>query len=159
MPWVRWVERMELTNEQIEKAEEARKGINPIGVCGLYCDCCSIKLKCNGCRGDNSFSLAGLKEHNGICPNVKCAKEKGLTGCWECNDILVCKKGFYARKRVSFAKASVLFIKKYGEKSFLKTVNYIFSIDEETGHYFLSPQYGNINSKFELLEKYLAKDP
>ena len=162
MPWTHWAERPLgwITNEQSEKAKEAWKGINPIGVCGLFCNCCSIHLKCNGCRSDyNSCSLAGLKEHNGICPNVKCAKEKGLTGCWECSDILVCKKGFYARKRVSFAKAAALFIKKYGEKSFLKTIdNIYFNIDEQTGHYFFSPQYGNINSKFELLEKNLVND-
>ena len=160
MPWEHLPERpsIELTVEQIEKAEEAKKGINPIGVCGLYCPCCSINVMCGGCRSDyNSCSLAGLKEHNGICPNVKCAKEKDLPCCWECTEIFVCKKGFYARKRVSFAKASALFIKKYGEKSFIKTIESIFSIDEQTGHCFFSAQIGNINNKLELLEKYLVK--
>ena len=137
-----------------------RNIINPIGACGLYCRFCHFYVKCSGCRSDyNLCSLARLKEHHGLCPNVKCIKEKVMTGCWECNDLLNCKKGFYAKIRASFAKAAALFINKYGESNFLKTIKGIVDTEDDYGYFldcFFSAQIGNVNSKLGRLEKCLV---
>jgi len=165
MPWQRKVEKFpieELTDDELIKIEmNTRNIINPIGACGLYCRFCYFYVKCGGCRSDyNLCSLARLKEHHGLCPNVKCIKEKVMIGCWECNELLTCKKGFYAKKRVSFAKAVALFINKYGESSFLKTIKSILDTEDDHKYYildyFFSALIGNVNSKFEVLEKCLV---
>jgi len=163
MPWMRGSYlfhdklKEELTNEQIEKAREARKGINPIGFCGIHCDFCSFSMKCGGCRSDyNSCSLEGLEEHNGICSNIICAKEKNLTGCCECHDLLVCKKGFYKEKRSAFAKAFALFIRKYGEKCFSKTIANIRNEGNLIDYIFMAKS-GNVNNKIKLLEEYIVR--
>ncbi|HEX2954765.1 MAG TPA: DUF3795 domain-containing protein, partial [Bacillota bacterium] len=77
--------------------KEAREGINPVSYCGFHCDFCFFKEWCGGCRSDyNCCSFATISEDK-ICPNVKCAKDKGLNGCYECNELTDCVKGFYSR--------------------------------------------------------------
>ncbi|MCR5461020.1 MAG: DUF3795 domain-containing protein, partial [Acetatifactor sp.] len=57
-----------------------------------------------------------------ICPNVKCCNEKNLDGCYECNELEVCDKGFFVSSNdgAAAAKAQSLFIRKYGKEAFLK---------------------------------------
>jgi len=105
-----------------EMVKIARKGINPIGICGHHCDYCFLGQWCGGCRsGYNGCSFATLFEDN-ICPNVKCAKENNLNGCYECNKIHNCKIGYYGKENEYIAKATALFIKEYGEKVYSKTL-------------------------------------
>ena len=54
---------------------------------------------------------------DGICPNAACCREKGLDGCYECEELPDCGKGFYANGNDGNAvKALGLFIRKYGKK-------------------------------------------
>lgn len=48
-----------------------------IAYCGLACCVCSENKSCHGCQAD------GCDIHGG-CKNYNCCREKGLNGCWEC---------------------------------------------------------------------------
>jgi hypothetical protein len=101
---------------------EARASMkNPISYCGHHCSFCSYKL-CGGCRSEyvgNSFK----KACGGNCPNIICAQEKGLIGCYYCDDLIDCQIGFYSKANEYTAKAAALFIKKHGEKCFTKILD------------------------------------
>lgn len=53
--------------------------MNPIAYCGLACCVCSENNKCVGCQ-------SGGCDIHGWCKNHNCCREKGLNGCWECDD-------------------------------------------------------------------------
>ena len=136
-----------------EMVKKARIGINPIGICGHHCDYCFLGQWCGGCRsGYNGCSFATLFKDN-ICPNVKCAKDNDLNSCYECNKLIDCQIGYYGKKNEYIAKATALFIKKYGEECYSKTlktainagINYPKTFDES----------GSVIEALKLLEKYL----
>ena len=49
--------------------------------------------------------------------------EKGIDGCYECDELKDCKKGFYEYEDVNAIKAMALFIHKYGKKELLKSMD------------------------------------
>lgn len=102
--------------------KQSRKGVDPIAYCGFSCNHCFLGQWCGSCRTEyNVCSFATISE-NGICPNVACCKERGFDGCYECDEILNCEKGFYVpgNDGANAAKTQALYIKKYGKKEFLK---------------------------------------
>ena len=144
----------ELKTEMVKKA---RAGINPIGVCGLHCDNCYFSQWCGGCRsGYNCCSYAILFDDNS-CPNVKCAKENNHIGCYECEKLADCEIGYYSKKDEYFAKASALFIVKYGVECYSRTIKQ--AVDKggkEFSDIFFSANAGSIDGAFNLLEKYIV---
>lgn len=77
---------------------------NGIGYCGLPCFLCKDRENCVGCKND------GCKDKE-WCKNLKCCKEKGLNGCWEC-ETFPCMDTLLKDNRIrTFAK----FIGIYGE--------------------------------------------
>ncbi len=50
-----------------------------LAYCGLACCVCSENKLCAGCRND------GCKNKE-WCKHFNCCKEKGLNGCWECDE-------------------------------------------------------------------------
>ena len=104
----------------IKKAlvDEARAGLDPIGYCGHHCDHCFLGEFCGGCRSDyNCCSYATICE-GGKCPNMTCAQEKKLDGCWECSELDGCKKGYFSAEDGYTAKSSAQFIRKYGKEKY-----------------------------------------
>lgn len=102
--------------------KEAREGVNPVSVCGHHCDYCFLGQWCGGCRsGYNCCSFATVFE-DGRCPNVACAQERKLDGCYQCQDLLDCKKGYYGKENEYIAKATALFIGEHGEDCYTKTL-------------------------------------
>lgn len=100
----------------------SRAGTDPVGVCGHHCDHCFMGQWCGGCRSDyNCCSFATLFPE-GVCPNVRCAGEKGLDGCWDCPELDGCERGFYGRDQEYAAKAAALFIRKYGKTAYGETL-------------------------------------
>lgn len=59
---------------------------------------------------------------DGKAPNAICCQEKGIDGCYECDDLEGCKAGFCipSNDGAQAAKAQVKYIRKYGKKEFLK---------------------------------------
>ena len=105
-----------------EIVERARKGVDMIAYCGLSCNHCFLGEWCGGCRSVFSCCSYGAYVGTGKCPNIRCCEEKGLGGCYECNEIMSCTKGFYTPDNdgAAASKAQALFIKKHGKGDFLK---------------------------------------
>lgn len=72
--------------------------------CGLACCLCSENERCGGCHA---------KECKGKewCEVRKCAIEKGVSHCFECETAEKCDKGILAKQK---PKAFTAFAKKFG---------------------------------------------
>ena len=111
--WIMHIEAMcRIKNKLCQKA---RKGVDPIAYCGLSCNHCFLKDWCGGCRTAYNTCSYATCSPDGICPNAACCREKVLDGCWECEEVSGCRKGFYAEEDVNAIKAMALFIRKYGK--------------------------------------------
>ena len=97
--------------------QSARKGVDPIAYCGLSCNHCFLKEGCGSCRSDYNTCSYAVSCPERVCPNAACCKERGIDGCYECEDLAACQKGFYANGNDGNAiKALAMFIRKYGKK-------------------------------------------
>ena len=108
--------------------KKAKDGINPIGFCGHHCDYCFLGQWCGGCRS-------------------------GYNCCYECENIDNCETGYYGKKDEYVAKATALFIKKYGEECYSKTLKQAINAGENYPKTF--DAVGSINGALELMEKYI----
>ena len=118
--WIMHIEAMRRIKNRLCKT--ARKGVDPVAYCGLSCNHCFLGEWCGSCRTVyNTCSFATFSP-DGICPNVKCCKEKGIDGCYECDSLESCEKGFYipSNDGANAAKAQSLYIRKHGKMEFLK---------------------------------------
>ena len=119
MPFSRhWIMHIEaMCRIKNELCRRVRKGVDPVAYCGLSCNHCFLKEWCGGCRTSyNTCSYATCSSDH-ICPNTACCKEKGLDGCYECDNLADCQTGFYSLGNdVNAVKAMALFIRKYGKK-------------------------------------------
>lgn len=105
-----------------EIVEAARKDVEMIAYCGFSCNHCFLGEWCGGCRSVFSCCSYGTFHESGSCPNIKCCQEKGIEGCYECNEIEGCTKGFYKPDNDGAAacKAQAIFVQKYGKEKFLQ---------------------------------------
>ena len=78
-----------------------------LAYCGLACCICGENENCAGCRN------AGCKNKE-WCKHFNCCKEKGLNGCWECDEFPC--GGMHDKIRV---RAFAEFIKKNGEEKMM----------------------------------------
>lgn len=79
--------------------------------CGLACCICSENENCVGCRNEGC-------EDKEWCKNYNCCREKGINGCWECEDF-PCQGGMLDKMRIRvFAK----FIAEYGESELIENL-------------------------------------
>lgn len=118
--WIMHIEAMQRIKNQLCKL--ARKGVDPVAYCGFSCNHCFLGQWCGSCRTEyNSCSFATCFE-NKTCPNAGCCQEKNIDGCYECDELETCTKGFYTPENdgANAAKAQAMYIKKHGKKSFLK---------------------------------------
>ncbi len=118
--WIMHIEAMRRIKNRLCKT--ARKGVDPVACCGLSCNHCFLGEWCGSCRSIYNTCSNATISPDGICPNVKCCKEKGLDGCYECDMLESCEKGFYipSNDGANAAKAQSLYIRNYGKKEFLK---------------------------------------
>lgn len=73
---------------------ERRKGI---ACCGLACCLCSENGICAGCRNDGCSG-------KDWCKSLRCCREKGLNGCWECGGFPCDNPMFQKPKVVAFVR-------------------------------------------------------
>ncbi|MBO6165697.1 MAG: DUF3795 domain-containing protein [Eubacterium sp.] len=118
--WIMHIEAMQRIKDRLCKM--ARKGVDPVAICGLSCNHCFLGEWCGGCRTDFNTCSFAIYFEGRICPNVKCCNEKNIDGCYECSELEICEKGFYVSSNdgANAAKAQSLYIRKYGKKEFLK---------------------------------------
>lgn len=99
----------------------ARKTQDDAAVCGFSCRHCFLGQWCGGCKSFFNCCSYGTLYEKGMCPNLRCCTEKGLTGCRECPDLPGCTVGFYANgKDGNAAKAQALFTRKYGVEALFR---------------------------------------
>ena len=118
----------------------------------VKCDFCFMGQWCGSCRSDyNCCSFAVLFEDK-KCPNVSCADEKGLDGCYDCLELENCTVGYYGNENEYAAKATAIYIKKYGKEKYTEILKkaieggmeYAKDLDE----------CGSVEKAVELLEKW-----
>jgi hypothetical protein len=104
--------------------QQAKKGVDQIAYCGLSCNHCFLTAWCGSCRTIYNTCSFATCSPNGVCPNTACCKEKGIDGCYKCDELYNCKKGFYSLgKETNAIRAMALFIKKYDKKELLKVLD------------------------------------
>lgn len=145
---------------RIKKAlvAEAREGLDPVAYCGFSCDNCFLGEWCGGCRSDyNCCSYATICE-GGVCPQAACCAEKGLDGCWECGEVDVCGKGFYANeaKGEYACRAAALFVRAHGKQASLEVIKAVERDFPNDAQKQLNAR-GSAQAVFEFLETYLKK--
>ena len=118
--WIMHIEAMQRIKNRL--CIIARKGFDPVAICGLSCNHCFLGEWCGGCRTKYNTCSCAIYSEDRICPNVKCCNEKNIDACYECSEIENCEKGFYVPSNdgANAAKAQSLYIRKYGKKEFLK---------------------------------------
>lgn len=117
--WIIHIEAMLRIKNRLCKL--ARKGVDPIAYCGFSCNHCFLAQWCGSCRTDYSICSYATCFADHTCPNAACCQSKMLDGCYECDELYTCVKGFYAPENdgANAAKAQAMFIRKYGKKAFL----------------------------------------
>lgn len=78
-----------------------------IAYCGQPC-VCSHKQGCPGCRNEGCSG-------KDWCKSIKCCREKGMDGCWQCDEF-PCDNPMFKTPRV---RVFVRFISEYGEEAFM----------------------------------------
>ena len=91
--WIMHIEAMRRIKNRL--CEIARKGVDPIAFCGLSCNHCFLGKWCGGCRTDYNVCSNATCAPGGVCPNVACCRERGMDGCYECERLESCEKGFF----------------------------------------------------------------
>ena len=118
--WIMHIEAMQRIKNRLCKL--ARKGVDPIAYCGFSCNHCFLSEWCGSCRtAYNTCSFATVSP-DGKCPNAVCCQKKGIDGCYACDQLENCEKGFYTPSNdgANAARAQAMYIRKYGKKEFLK---------------------------------------
>ena len=138
--WIMHVESMRRIKNKL--CQQAKKGVDQIAYCGLSCGHCFLTSWCGSCRTIYNTCSYATCSPDGVCPNVACCKEKGLDGCYECDELYNCKKGFYSLgKDTNAIRAMALFIKKHGKKELLRVMDTLHK-----------------NKKFEKIQEVLGDD-
>ena len=118
--WIMHIEAMQRIKNRLCKLE--RKGVDPIAYCGFSCNHCFLSEWCGSCRtAYNTCSFATVSP-DGKCPNAVCCQKKGIDGCYACDQLENCEKGFYTPSNdgANAARAQAMYIRKHGKKEFLK---------------------------------------
>ena len=118
--WIMHIEAMQRIKNRLCKL--VRKGVDPIAYCGFSCNHCFLSEWCGSCRtAYNTCSFATVSP-DGKCPNAVCCQKKGIDGCYACDQLENCEKGFYTPSNdgANAARAQAMYIRKHGKKEFLK---------------------------------------
>lgn len=149
-------DRMNRGNEyKAEIVRTAREGVDPIAYCGFSCNHCFLGCWCGGCKSVFSCCSFGTMFDKGVCPNAACCRERNLSGCYECDEVRTCTKGFYAdgNDGANACRAQAVFIKKHGREAFFKVHDRLHEeYDFQKTQEILSD---NFEKGLQILESYL----
>lgn len=90
-----------------------------IGYCGLICKLCHLAHTCSGCKSDENCCAKHLSSEG--CYQYNCCTQKGLNGCWECEDFC-CGKDMFSDSHDIKIRAFVRCAKEEGTN---KLVEYV----------------------------------
>ena len=132
---------------------QAREGVDPIAYCGFYCDSCFLGQWCGSCRSDyNCCSFATICE-GGVCPQVACCQSRGYDGCWQCDELETCSKGYFQNEQKGeyACKAQALFVRARGKQALIKALQAIARESENTSQYL--DKQGSVNAALAALQR------
>ena len=121
--WIMHVEAMRRIKNRL--CRMARKGVDTIAYCGFSCGHCFLGEWCGSCRTAYNTCSYAMVSPDRKCPNAACCQAKGIDGCYACESLEACEKGFYipSNDGANAAKAQAMYIRKYGKKEFLKALD------------------------------------
>lgn len=102
--------------------KSAREGTDSQGVCGHHCDYCPFTKWCGGCRSQYPHCSFATLYDDRRCPNVSCAGERGLDGCYDCPELDSCQKGYFGAGDGYNAKGAALFISRHGKAAYAEAL-------------------------------------
>ena len=136
--------------------QRARMGRDPQGRCGRHCDLCDQRDWSGGCRSDYACCAFGALFGHGLCENVVCSTQRGMQGCYECDDLPACTKGYFSVQYEYVAKASAMFIQKYGRGCFGETIQKALDGGMEYPKSF--NQAASLREAYNILEQFRMQD-
>lgn len=134
---------------------EAREGVDPVAYCGFSCNNCFLGEWCGSCRSAyNCCSYATICE-GGVCPQVTCCQEHGYDGCWECDQLDGCKKGYFSKEADGeyACKAQALFVRAHGKEALLRVLEILRQEQPELQKFM--DQQGGVAGALKTLESRL----
>lgn len=87
-----------------------------------------------------------------MCPQVKCAQERGLYGCCDCPELEGCKKGYYGVENEYVCKATALFIHRHGAACYTQTLERAMAAGVKYPEDY--DARGSVDKALELLEQH-----
>ena len=129
--------------------------IENVGRCGKICTFCKDAAFCRGC-GSTSAECAKHLTREG-CYQYHCSKQKGLAGCWECDDA-PCDMDVFSKDNNIRYRAFVRFAKYEGVEELGKCVfqNMIHGIRYGEGKAY--DQFDSEEKVVQLLTKHYLSD-
>jgi len=119
-----------------------------IGYCGLVCSFCHLKDACDGCKSGKNCCGRYLSEDG--CYQYNCCVEKGLEGCWECDDFC-CGKEMFSESHDIRLRAFVRCAKEEGVE---KLAEYVLRNQQKGIKYGHNKDYDGLGSE-EVVLKFL----
>ncbi len=136
--------------------QKAKVGTDPQGICGMHCEHCFQAQWCGGCRSNYACCSYRTLFPDGQCQNIVCSQEHGLDGCYDCENLMACEKGYYSHHFEYVAKASAIFIQRYGKECFRETMEKILASGGEYPKTFNNA--GSLRAAVDILEQYRVQD-
>ena len=116
-----------------------------IAYCGLICKLCHLASTCDGCKSENNCCGRHLSEKS--CYQYKCSVERGINGCWECEDFS-CDKDMFSKTHDIRLKAFVQLAKEEGVE---KLAEYILKNQQNGIIYGHNKDYDGLESEDAVL--------
>lgn len=128
-------------------AKEIRDISDSISYCGLVCKLCHLAGNCEGCRSENN--CCGSRKTAEGCYQYNCCTEKGIDGCWQC-DNAPCDKGMFSDCHDIRLRAFIKYIK---EKSRDKLAERLYFNMQNGIYYGHGKDYDGLDSIDEVIKK------
>ena len=119
---------------------------NSIAYCGLVCKLCHLADTCDGCKSENNCCGKHLSVNG--CYQYKCCKERGLNGCWECEDFC-CEKDMFSDAHDIRLRAFVRYAK---EEGVAKLAEYVLNNQQHGILYGHNKDYDGLGSEEAVLK-------
>lgn len=99
---------------------DKRELILSIAYCSLVCRLCHLTDECDGCRAAGNRCPANSERERG-CYHRNCCVNKGIDGCWECDDF-PCKNQMFVGPTKGEIKGFCRCIKEDGARKFIEYI-------------------------------------
>lgn len=115
-------------NDKTEKCVEGKENneayidriSQSIAYCGLICSLCHLSNQCSGCKSENN--CCGNRNSSEGCYQYNCCMDKGIEGCWDCDDA-PCDKGMFGEGHDLRLRAFIRYIKQCGKEQLANRIH------------------------------------